>query len=582
MLLNLSGYPGARLRANAETWLGQVLQNNPGLFDAFDDPTNPNISKCMWHGEFPGKLLTGMAQAYLCLGTGQLLETGNQMAQRLKECQKSDGYLGPWEETRRFDGDQLKWDTWGHYHCILGLYRWYQATGNTDALETAKKALDCVYNHFILEGRTFVSQNWAECNLAIGHAFALLYQETGEKRYLETAEYIVETEWKLPYDDFFTKSILCCDWMGAALEGKAFYQSNQPRWESLHPIAALGTLYEITGKQQYYDALIRIWDGIAANDLHNFGGFGTDECAQGKPYIRGSETCNTIAWMALSADVLRLSRRADVADELERAYYNAAFGSMVGDYWFAYMNNMSGKQVSAGDVLRDHGFAGGEEMSCCQANGSRGISMVSEWAVLPEKDGFFLNYYGNCAPETRTPFGAKIRFLQETVYPRDGFVRITLSLEREERFDLRLRIPGWSAQNHVSVNGVFCGNPAAGGYFSLDRIWKDGDVIELSLDVKIRCIAGAQECAGKTSVFYGPILLAFSAADVENPLPADVFETLRFSDRPDECLTGTAGEGEEMIPFFAYADAGRKDITFETWISFRDEIRFKNRKEHHS
>ena len=79
MRLNLSGYPGICLRTNAEQWLCRVLENNPGLFDAFDDPENPEISKCMWHGEFPGKLLTGMAQAYLCLGTEQLFETGTQM-----------------------------------------------------------------------------------------------------------------------------------------------------------------------------------------------------------------------------------------------------------------------------------------------------------------------------------------------------------------------------------------------------------------------------------------------------------------------------------------------------------------------
>ena len=570
MRLNLSGYPGIRLRTNAEQWLCRVLENNPGLFDAFDDPENPEISKCMWHGEFPGKLLTGMAQAYLCLGTEQLFETGTQMVQHLRDSQEPDGYLGPWDEAHRFDGDKWKWDTWGHYHCVLGLYRWYQATGNRDALEVAKKALDCVYNHFILGGRTFVSQNWAECNLAISHAFALLYQETENEHYLEAAEYLIETEWKLPYDDFFTKSVLCCDWMGAALEGKAFYQSNQPRWESLHTIATLGVLYEITGKQCYYDALIRIWDGIAENDLHNFGGFGTEESAQGKPYIRGSETCNTIAWMALSTEVLRLSRRSDVADELERSYWNAAFGSMVGDYWFAYMNNMSGKQVSAGDVLRDHGFTGGKEMSCCQSNGSRGISMVSDWALLSEKDGFTLNYYGTCAPETVTPSGAKIRFEQETAYPKSGNIRITLSLEREERFILRLRIPGWSEHNQVSVNGVLYMHPAAGRYCSFDRIWKDGDVIELALDVKIHRLEGQQECQGKTSVFYGPILLAFSAEDAETSLAAETFDVLRFSDHPEECLTGVAEGGEKPVPFFAYADVGRREQAFETWISFRD------------
>lgn len=62
--LSPSGYVGRRLAAHETTWLQHVLERNPNLFEAFAHPDDNRLHKSQWHGEYPGKLLTGMAQCY--------------------------------------------------------------------------------------------------------------------------------------------------------------------------------------------------------------------------------------------------------------------------------------------------------------------------------------------------------------------------------------------------------------------------------------------------------------------------------------------------------------------------------------
>ena len=156
----VGGHVGERLSANEKTWL--------------------------------------VPQTYLATRNPATLTVGRRMTELLAHSQRSDGYLGPWSDRERFDNPPEKWDTWGHYHCLYGLYQWYRVTGDRQALEVVCRAADCLYDYFILGKRTFASQNWGECNFAASHMFALLYEQTRDPRYLQAAEYIVRTEWTLP------------------------------------------------------------------------------------------------------------------------------------------------------------------------------------------------------------------------------------------------------------------------------------------------------------------------------------------------------------------------------------------------
>ena len=95
--------------------------------------------------------------------------------------------------------------------------------------------------------------------------------------------------------------------------------------------------------------------------------------------------------------------------------------------------------------------------------------MLSEWAVMAAKDGVALNYYGPGSITTILPSGTSLTIIQDTDYPLSGMVKMTITPETKERFILNLRIPTWSRENHLTVNGRDAGVPSSGSYFSLDR-----------------------------------------------------------------------------------------------------------------
>ena len=508
-----------------------------------------------WYDEFPGKLLTGIAENYAILPSDALKKAGDELALALREAQKEDGYLGIYAGDERFGGGG-NWDVWGHYHSIYGLLSWYRATGSRDALDTAIRAADCVWNHFTGSGRTYDSAGSQTMNLAVSHAFAELAKETGDEKYLKAAVEIVEEDWPRSGD-----------WMRLALAGKDFYESSLPRWEALHTILTLGTLWELTGKETYYTALENIWYSIAKTDRHNDGGFTSGEAACGDPYNRGAiETCCTVAWTALSSEYLAMSKNPAAADELELSYYNAMFGSLLdGERYVTYNTPMEGGQrVPSQKDIAFQFHSGSPDFNCCQANVSRGLGELSRWAALTDADALWLNWYGAGSVTAKTPGGRTVRLTETTAYPLDGAVRITLDgMGAEETFTLRLRIPTWAAGSTVTADGTTQDAPG-GRYFALTRTWKDGDTVELSIGLGYH--AWTNERAASASVYYGPILLAAEGKPGASLSYRDFASTtVRFADDGKHWMQFEAGEGENRTIFYDFASVG-KFSSYTTWF----------------
>jgi len=285
----------------------------------------------------------------------------------------------------------------------------------------------------------------------------------------------------------------------------------RPRWESLHPIMGLVELYWLTGEEQYRQAFERIWWSIVKWDRHNNGGFSSGEQAQGNPYHPGAiETCCTIAWMALSVEMLRLTGNPVVADELELSTLNSVVGlhSPTGR-WVTYNTPMDGvKKASAHDIVFQ-AREGSPELNCCSVNGARGFGIISDWALMADPEGLVLNWLGDSTFSAGLPSGGTVTLRQETDYPRDSRIRLHVSPSRPERFALKLRIPGWSAATVVKLNGRAVTDVVAGKYLALNRKWQRGDVVDVNLDFSLHFWAGERECRDKTSIYRGPILLTY-------------------------------------------------------------------------
>ena len=397
----IDGFLKDYLRGVTEQWLLVAPKANPAMLEMFRDrDASPLREMVPWAGEFAGKYLTAAVQVLRVTGDPALKAWLREFVPRLISCQDTDGYLGPWPRGCRLTNvnseGMLTWDTWGHYHAMLGLLLWHEETGDKAALACAASVADLLCRKYLGKKKLrLVDTGKTEMNLAPVHSLCILYRKTKEERYLKLAMQIV--------DEFAAESKgkpLAGDYLRQALGGKEFFQTPKPRWESLHPIMGLAELYWITGEDQYREAFEQIWWSIVKFDRHNNGGFTSGEQAYGDPYNLGAiESCCTIAWVAMSVEMLRMTGNSIVADELELATLNSIVGmhSSTGR-WATYNTPMDGlRKGQTNDATAGHFRAGSPELSCCSVNTPRGFGMISDWALMKDTDGLVLNYYGPSA-----------------------------------------------------------------------------------------------------------------------------------------------------------------------------------------
>ena len=511
-----SGHLADYLTGVTEQWLKAAPLANPAMLEIFRDrDRQPLRDMVPWAGEFAGKYLTSAVQILRLTQDATLKTFIRNFVNQLVQLQDTDGYLGPWPEESRLTGEAPNvggkggntWDAWGHYHAMLGLMLWHEESGDRKALGSAVKIADLICQKFL--GNThnrLVDTGSTEMNLAVIHTLCLLYQKTKTERYLVMAFEIV--------DQFAAEGPdgpLAGDYLRSGLVGWEFYETPKPRWESLHPIMGMAELYWITGDNRYRTAFEQIWWSIVKLDRHNNGGFSSGEKAQGNPYHQGAiETCCTIAWIAASVEMLRLTENSVVADEIELSTLNSVTGmhSHTGR-WVTYNTPMDGvRRASAHDIVFQ-AREGSPELNCCSVNGPRGLGMVSDWALMRCRGGLVLNWYGLSTMKVRLSSGITVELTQKTEYPRTGKITLNVSPSRPAQFALKLRIPYWSAKTSAKLNGERVKSVSPATYLVLDREWKVGDKVELELDMSLHYWVGEKECEGKASIYRGPILMTY-------------------------------------------------------------------------
>ena len=533
----LSGWLGQYLERVTQQWIKVVPDSNPGILEMFRDrDRQPMRNIVAFAGEFPGKYLTGAVQVLRLTGDSSLQAVLSDFVTDLLACQDSDGYLGPWKEGSHLTGSapnssaggfcgvigvpgesesqfglehsRSTWDAWGHYHIMLGLMLWSEETGDAKAMRGARRIADLLCRTFLGTGRRLVEAgDRTETNLSPAHALCVLYEKTGTHRYLQLAEQTIEDcAAEGPHGP------LAGDYVRMALAGLEFHESPRPRWESLHTIMALPGLHCATGDPRYRDAFEHIYWSIVKGDRHNNGGFSSGERATGNPYLTlPIETCCTIAWLAMSVEMLRLTENSVVADEIELSTLNSVIGMhSASGRWVTYDTPMDGIRRASAHAIVMHSREGTPELNCCSVNGHRGLGLISEWATMRSSAGaLVLNYYGPGTITSALTPGRTVKLVQETVYPVDGKIRLTVYPSHATRFTLKLRIPYWSAKSRVAVNGKRISKVTAGTYLAVERQWKKGDCVMIHLDMSEHFWTGEAECKGRVAMYRGPILMTY-------------------------------------------------------------------------
>jgi len=517
--LRLGGKLGSLVQNIIDRWLIDIRETNPAILDMFHDAGHrPYRHLLAWSGEFAGKYLTCSCQLLNMTHDDRLRKSLEKFVAELLSCQGSDGYLGPFSKEHQLTGtveptgycfdSRFKpesfdtWDAWGHYHIMIGLMLWYDISNDADVLECVTRIADLFCGRFYKEGKPRLhSIGSQEMNLAPIHSFAMLYRMTGERKYLDFALEVLK-DFEIPPAG---------DYLRQALDNKEFFEMPKPRWESLHAVQGIVELYRITGEESYRQAAYNIWKSITKTDIHNTGGFTTGEQATGCPYDEGPiETCCTIAYMALTADILEITGDTVAADMLEICTFNSGMGSFSpSGRWSTYDTPMAGYKRANYDSIHFQCRPGSPDLNCCSVNAPRAFGLLDVWGYSASGRDVNINFYAE--QTARVPFdGGAVTISQTTDYPYDGKILIRIDTAPDSSFlNLRLRVPFWSKRYTLLLNGESAGYSFKNGYAAIERKWNNGDILELNLDMEPHIWAGEGRLAGQGALYRGPLLLCF-------------------------------------------------------------------------
>ncbi|MBQ9874449.1 MAG: glycoside hydrolase family 127 protein [Thermoguttaceae bacterium] len=582
---------GARVDSVVENWVERAPRANPAMLSVLQlRERAPKSSDYYvpWVGEFVGKYLEN---AILFLQTSddpELRETVRAVVAALLACQDKDGYLGPYSKDERL---RVRWDLWGHYHIMTALALYYERCGDASALEASRRIGLLFENLFYRAdregGELKVSDVGSdEVNFSIMTGLCQLYRLTGERHFLDAARKVL--------DDLQTKG----DFYRQGLSGVEFYQTPQPRWESLHAIQGLEEFARIDGDPKFRRAFLNLWESVSKRDVHNNGSFSSGERAVGTPYQDAAiETCCTVAWIALTLDALRATGDSRKADSLENSLYNAvcAYEHPSGS-WCSYNTPMNGRREASFHTIVFQSRPGQPELNCCSVNGPRGLAELVNWGVMRGSDvsgspALYLNYYG-AGTQTFSFKGKKFALTQKTRYPVDGRVELELGAEdgSEESFALNLRVPEWAEGATIQTSGADPTPVAPGAYATIERVWKRGETIVLDFPMNLRAVSGDGDFAGKCSVYYGPLLLAYDQffnrfepdaiptlspsalenAKIELVSPNPSAERVGFYSPSLFVKLDAGNEGAEPLFLVDFAFAGSLGTTAISWLPSRE------------
>ena len=439
--------------------------------------------------------------------------------------QEPDGYLytsrtmnpkhpHQWAGSRRWEKvEELSHEFYNLGHMIEGAIAHYQATGKRNFLDIAVKYADCVCRE--------IGGNPGQLTLVPGHqiaemALAKLYLVTGDRKYLDQAKFFLDKR-------------------GHTSRRDAYSQAHKPVTEqdeavghavrAAYMYAGMADVAALTGDSAYIHAIDRIWDNIVGKKYYITGGIGATSNGEafGANYELPNmsaycETCAAIGNVYVNHRLFLLHGDSKYYDVLERTLYNGLIsGVSLDGGGFFYPNPLE----SAGQHQRQPWFG----CACCPSNICRFIPSLPGYIYAVKDRDVYVNLFMSNTVRLDIA-GKQVSISQNTTYPWNGDIDLTVDRNKAGRFRMMIRIPGWVrnrpvpsdlytyADNKrplysVTVNGKTVDGTLQNGYLSIDRNWKKGDRVEIHFDMEPRTVKAdsrVEADRGRIAVERGPIV----------------------------------------------------------------------------
>jgi DUF1680 family protein len=465
--------------------------------------------------------------------------------------QDKNGYINTYFTIKEPD---LRWTNLkeGHElytagHLLEAAVAYYNATGKEKFLNIMIRFANLICDTFgEKENQIHGYPGHQEIELAL----VKLYEVTKNKKYLHTAKYFLDERGKLP--NYFLEEEKVEKYKQIFPEFKnytpLYSQSHLPVREqttaeghavrAVYMYCAMADIAYEYEDEELLKACKTLWNNIVNKRMYITGGIGSSGLLERftTDYdlpndINYSETCASIGLALFGLRMAKITKEAHYMEIVEKALYNTVLSGIAMDgKGFFYVNPLEVwpdtciERTSKEHVkpVRQKWFG----VACCPPNIARTLASLGQYIYLIDSDKLYVNLF--VANETVLEMNNnEIKMLMETNFPNDNNININITSEFETEITLALRIPSYSKNYIVLVNGKKYDFEIDKGYAIVKGYFKN-ESIKISFDAPARFIYANPKVradSGKVAITKGPLVYCLEEIDNKDNLSAIFIDT---------------------------------------------------------
>lgn len=415
--------------------------------------------------------------------------------------QKEDGFFGPdtdYPYERGLQRDNAH-DWWPRMVVLKFMQQYWSATGDS-------RVIDFMRKYFRYQLNTLPTcplgnwTSWATYRACDNLSSVIwLYRLTGEEWLLDLAATLHEQSHDyvhmfLETDELSRFSTIHCVNLAQGIKEPIVWWQCDPQPKYLDAVhTAL--------------ADIRKYNGVPS------GMYGGDELLHGNNPTQGSELCTAVELMFSLEEMTKITGDLSFVDHLERIAFNALPTQLTDDF-MARQYFQQANQVDVSHCIHNFDITHSESdlvyglltgYPCCTSNFHQGWPKFVQNLWYSTSDGGLAALAYSPCRVTAQAGGQEVTIEERTRYPMEGNIKLLISLHSPASFPLYLRIPSWTKNASVTVNGSPVEASAPGSVTVISREWSDGDIVELSFPMKVTTDTWYEN---SISVERGPLVYA--------------------------------------------------------------------------
>ncbi|WP_089350200.1 glycoside hydrolase family 127 protein [Flavobacterium sp. ov086] len=551
------------------------------------------------------KIIEGASNTLISAPNPKLDRVLDSLIAIVKIGQEKDGYLTTWRtinpakppapwvpviEGKRWESLQISHECYNSGHLIEAAVVHFEATGKRNFLDIAIKNADLLVKTF---GDKPGQVKGVPGHQIVETGLIKLYQITGKEDYLKLAKYFLDNRGNPNNHKLYGEY---------AQDHIPVVQQNEVVGHAVRAVymyAGMTDIAAMTKDKSYTDAVNNLWNNMVNKKMYITGGIGSrhDGEAFGANYelpnlTAYNETCAAIGDVYWNHRLHNLYGKSEYFDVIERTMYNGLIsGISLDGKQFFYPNALESDGVfksNRGSCTRQAWF----DCSCCPTNLIRFIPSIPGLIYSKSKDVLYVNLYAS----NNASFAlakTDLQISQQTGYPWNGKVAISVNPKKEGQFTIKLRVPGW-ARNEVlpgdlysykkastqkatiNLNGEVLAIQPQDGYFTITRNWKKGDKINLNFPMEVQEVqtnAKVESNKNKVSLEYGPIVYAVEEIDNKTNFDKiDVAAGDTFKVKKEANLLQGVNIIEnskfKAIPYYSWSNRGVGKM--KVWLDYKE------------